>query len=162
LFASAIIDYDYIMGLIAKYTQNKPSKQKMTKEQLINLLSSSANLMDDREEIVEYINSLELGKALTEQQIKQGFQQFKAQKFATQLAAIAAAFGLQASDLQTFVDNMLGRMIFDGDQLTNLFQPLGLGWKERSQKEVALMAALKPILLKLAQGREISGLSAYE
>ena len=30
LFASAVIDYDYIMSLIAKYTQNKPSKQKMT------------------------------------------------------------------------------------------------------------------------------------
>jgi len=29
LFSSAIIDYDYIMTLISKYTQAKPSKQKM-------------------------------------------------------------------------------------------------------------------------------------
>lgn len=49
LFASALIDYDYIMGLIAKFTQNNPSKQKMTREQLISILSSSANLMEERE-----------------------------------------------------------------------------------------------------------------
>ncbi len=66
LFASAIIDYDYIIGLIAKYTQDKPSKQKMTSEQLINLLSSSANLMDEREDITDYINTLEVGNGLTE------------------------------------------------------------------------------------------------
>ena len=26
LFSSAIIDYDYIMGLISKYTESKPEK----------------------------------------------------------------------------------------------------------------------------------------
>ncbi len=40
LFASAMIDYDYIMGLIADSTQKKPAKQKMTKTQVISLLSS--------------------------------------------------------------------------------------------------------------------------
>ena len=44
LFSSALIDYDYIMGLIADSTQKKPSKQKMTKAQIINLLCSSSNL----------------------------------------------------------------------------------------------------------------------
>lgn len=39
---------------------------------------------------------------------------------------------------------------------------LGLGWKERSKKETALMQDLLPLLRKLAQGREISGLQAYE
>ncbi len=62
LFASAIIDYDYIMKLIARFTQGKPGKQKMTREQLINLLGSSANLMEEREDIIAYINSLEIGK----------------------------------------------------------------------------------------------------
>ena len=64
LFASALVDYDYIMALIARYTQSKPAKQKMTKEQLINLLSSSANLMEERDDIVDYIDSLEVGKSL--------------------------------------------------------------------------------------------------
>jgi type I restriction enzyme R subunit len=38
LFASAVIDYDYIMSLIADSTQKKPAKQKMTKAQVISLL----------------------------------------------------------------------------------------------------------------------------
>src|SRR5690606_35499294 len=37
LFASAVIDYDYIMSLIADSTQQKPSKQKMSKSQVISL-----------------------------------------------------------------------------------------------------------------------------
>lgn len=41
-------------------------------------------------------------------------------------------------------------------------EPLQLGWKARAQAETALMAQLMPLLTKRAQGREISGLSAYE
>ena len=40
LFASAVIDYDYIMNLIADSTQKKPAKQIMTKPQIISLLKS--------------------------------------------------------------------------------------------------------------------------
>ena len=41
-------------------------------------------------------------------------------------------------------------------------EPLELGWKQRSKAEIALMKDLGPQLKKLAQGREISGLAAYE
>jgi len=88
LFASALIDYDYIMNLIAKYTQGTPKKQKMTRAQLIGALSSSANLMEEREDIIEYIETLEVGKALNEQEIKEGYQLFKAEKIAKELAHI--------------------------------------------------------------------------
>jgi type I restriction enzyme R subunit len=40
LFASAVIDYDYIMDLISQYSSTKPQKEKVTKEQLINILKS--------------------------------------------------------------------------------------------------------------------------
>lgn len=53
-------------------------------------------------------------------------------------------------------------MIFDGEQLSDLLAPLELGWKAHTQKELALMEDLIPILKKLAQGREISELGAYE
>jgi len=162
LFSSAIIDYDYIIGLIANYTQNKPSKQKMTKVQLINLLSSSANLMEEREDIIDYINSLEVGKGLTEKQIREGYQTFKTEKFAKELNAIAKKYGLEAESVSTFVAKIMNRMIFDGEQLSDLFAPLDLGWKDRTKKELALMDDLVPILKKQAQGREIAGLAAYE
>nr|SPS04805.1 protein of unknown function [Candidatus Nitrotoga fabula] len=38
--------------------------------------------------------------------------------------------------------------------------PMDLSWKARTQKELALMDELTPLLHKLAQGREISGLAA--
>lgn len=162
LFASALIDYDYIIGLIARYTQSKPSKQKMTREQLINLLGSSSNLMDEREDITDYIKSLETGKGRTEQEIRDGYQTFKAEKQAKELATTAKKHSLEMSALQEFVNGIMDRMIFDGEQLTDLLEPLGLSWKERRIKELALMDELVPQLKKLAQGREISGLKAYE
>ena len=64
--------------------------------------------------------------------------------------------------LKTFVENILARMIFDGEKLTDLLIPLELSWKERSQRELSLMEDLIPQLKKLAQGAEISGLEAYE
>jgi len=162
LFASAVVDYDYIMGLIAKFTQKAPAKQKMTKEQLVNLLSSSANLMEEREDIAAYINSLEVGKSLTEIEIREGYAFFKEEKSNKELAAIAQKHALKTTNLKSFVDNILSRMIFDGEQLNDLLAPLELGWKDRTKKELALMEDLIPHLKKLAQGREISGLSAYE
>jgi type I restriction enzyme R subunit len=59
-------------------------------------------------------------------------------------------------------DGILDRMIFDGEQLSDLMAPLELGWKARTQKELALMEDLHPLLTKRAGGRDISGLSAYE
>ncbi|GAB4209137.1 MAG: type I restriction endonuclease subunit R [Bacteroidia bacterium] len=162
LFASAVVDYDYIMNLIAKYTQQPPKKQKMTRDQLIGILSSIANLMDERDDIAEYIHTLEVGKPLNEQQIKDGYQKFKEEKIAKQLAEIAARHGLAISALQQFTDTIISRMIFDADKLSELFEPFDLGWKERTKREEALMSDLIPILKKKAEGKEISGLKAYE
>jgi type I restriction enzyme R subunit len=162
LFASALVDYDYIMNLISKYTQGTPKKQKMTRDQLIGVLSSSANLMEEREDIIDFINTLEVGKGLSEQEIKDGYQQFKAEKIAKELARIAQKNDIELSALQQFTDGILSRMIFDADKLSELFVPLDLGWKERTKRELALMKDLIPLLTKQAEGREISGLKAYE
>ena len=157
LFSSAVIDYDYIMGLIAKYTDDQPStKEKMTREQLINLLSSSANLMIERDDIIDFINSLKVGDKLTEQDIRKGYEKFKAKKSAKELNAIAETHGITPKSLKDFVDAILYRMIFDGEKLSDLLAPLDLGWKDRTKVELELMAELVPLLNKRAQGREIA------
>lgn len=161
LFASAIIDYDYILGLIAQSTQ-AINKQKMTRKELIDMISSNANLMEERDDIIAYINSLTSGEALNETQIRKGYQQFKATKSANELNNIAVKNGLSPKSLQIFVDTIMNRMIFDGEQLTDLMEPLNLSWRERGDAERTLMEDLIPHLYKLAQGRDISGLSAYE
>jgi type I restriction enzyme R subunit len=133
----------------------------MTREELIELISTSANLMDERDDIIAYIKSLPVGQSLNENAIRDGYQAFKAAKAAS-VSVIAEKHGLQASALQTFVDTIMSRMIFDGEHLSDLLSPLELGWKARTQAELALMDDLLPLLHKLAQGREISGLAAYE
>ncbi|KGE88591.1 MAG: type I restriction endonuclease subunit R [Phaeodactylibacter xiamenensis] len=162
LFASAVIDYDYIMNLIADSTQQKPTKQKMTKSQVISLLKSNSNLMEEEEDLTDFINSLDWSKGYTAEALKQSFEDFKEAKYEQEIAAIAQAHSLETADLKNFVAQVMSRMIFDGEKLTDLLEPLELGWKARSQAETALMKDLVPHLKKLAEGREISGLAAYE
>lgn len=163
LFSSAIIDYDYIMSLISKYTQSDvPAKEKMTKKELIDLICSTSNLMEERKDIEEYIDTLEAGKGLDEKAIRAGYQKFKEEKSVKEVVKIASTHGLEPSNLQSFVDEIIGRMIFDGEKLSDLLEPLDLGWRDRTKKELGLMDDLIPLLKKMAGGREIVGLKAYE
>ena len=162
LFASAIIDYDYIMDLIADSTQKKPAKQKMTKEQVISVLTSHSNFENEIDDLTEYINGLDWNSGKNVDKLKQDFETFKIEKNEKELAAIAHNHGLQTANLKAFVDSIMSRMIFDGEKLTDLLEPLELSWKERRVKELALMEVLVPQLKKIAQGRDISGLAAYE
>lgn len=163
LFASSVIDYDYIMSLIAKYTQqNEPKKEKMNRQQLIGLLSSSSNMMDERDDIIAYIDTLETGKGMNEKEIKDGYKRFKDEKSAKEMMFLAEKYNLQFDSLQAFIDEIMGRMIFDGEKLSDLFLPLTLTWRERTKKELELMDDLIPLLKKLAGGRVIAGLNAYE
>ena len=162
LFASALIDYDYIMNLVADSTQQKPTKYKMTKSQIISLLKSNSNLMDEEEDLAQYINELDWNSGQDVETLRKGYDTFKDNKYNKELAAIAHKHGLETGKLKAFVEKIMDRMIFDGEKLTDLLQPLDLNWKERRVKELALMDDLVPQLIKLAQGREISGLAAYE
>ena len=162
LFASAVIDYDYIMQLIAKYSGQDPKKLTISREQLIGLIQSDAKFLDEREEITEYVRSLKEGEGLDEAAVRAGYEQFKAAKQAREIEDLAQVHGLTPESLAAFVDTILQRMIFDGEQLTDLTEPLGLGWRERRERELALMGDLVPVMKKRAHGRDISGLNAYE
>jgi type I restriction enzyme R subunit len=163
LFASAVIDYDYIMGLMARFSQQGAgTKQKMTKDELIGLIQADAKFMNERDDIAAYINTLKAGEGLSETAIREGYTRFKREKDSTELASIATRHQLAPAALQAFVDGILQRMIFDGEALSDLMAPLDLGWKARAQAELALMKELVPLLHKRVQGRDISGLSAYE
>ncbi|OQA25513.1 MAG: Type I restriction enzyme EcoR124II R protein [Verrucomicrobia bacterium ADurb.Bin345] len=162
LFASADIDYDYIMGLITRYANQAPGKLTLTRDQLVGLIRSEARFMDDGQLIVEYIDSLGAVRGCSEKEIRAGFERFRDERRAAELAAIAQKHALRSESLQAFVDAILQRMVFDGEQLTELLAPLGLNWKARRVAELALMESLVPLLKQRAAGREISGLNAYE
>lgn len=164
LFASAIIDYDYIMELIARCYSGVPSMSKMTKAQLINLICSSSNLLDERDDIIAFINSHDSDSlnGKTVQEIKEEYEVFKTEMYAAELLNIADAHKLNISSLQQFVNDIIKRNIFDGEKLYELLEPLDLSWKARVKEEMALMSDLIPLLKKMASGQDISGLSAYE
>ena len=150
------------MKLIAKYSGQDPKKVQISREQLIRLIESDAKFLDEREEITEYVRSLTEGEGLDEAAIRDGYDQFKAAQQAREIERLARAHGLTPHSLAIFVDTILQRMIFDGEELTDLMEPLELGWRERRERELALMADLVPLLNKRAHGRDISGLNAYE
>jgi type I restriction enzyme R subunit len=163
LFASATIDYDYIMRLIADFSQQKPGKQTMSRDALIGLIASDSKFMNERDAITEYVRSLKSGEALDQPAVEAGYQRFRAEKNAQEVATIAAAHGLPTASVQELVDRILRPpLIFDADQLTDLLAPLELPWKARTEKELALMADLVPLLKRRAGDREIAGLKAYE
>jgi type I restriction enzyme R subunit len=162
LFASAEIDYDYIMGLLARFSQQTPGPRTMTREQLIGLIQADAKFIDEREIITAYVNELRAGEGLDKAAITEGYQRFRENFHAAALARVAEKHALPTERLQAFVDAILQRLVFDGEQLTELLTPLGLNWKARRVAELALMEELVPLLKKRAAGREISGLNAYE
>lgn len=162
LFASATIDYDYIMKLIADFSAKKPGKATMTRDELIGIIAVDSKFLDERDDITEYVRCLKAGEGLDESAIRVGYQRYKDEKAAREVTELSKKHGLPAASLQAFVDSIINRKIFDGEQLTELLAPLDLGWKARTQKELSLMADLIPLLKKRAAGREISGLKAYE
>ncbi|MFI3318694.1 MAG: type I restriction endonuclease subunit R [Rikenellaceae bacterium] len=161
LFASAIIDYDYIMNLIAKYAGGT-TKQKVSKEQLIAIIGSTSNMMEEKDLILAFIDSLGEIKGVTDVDIKKQYKEFKDNRFDSDITAIAINHEIEPSSLKKFVEAVIKKMIFDGEKLNELLEPLDLGWKARTHKELALMEELIPLLKLMANGETISGLAAYE
>jgi len=162
LFASATIDYDYIMELLAKSDSKEPQKQKMTPDQLVSLIASDANFAEQRELLESYIRQLDLGQGRTKEEILEGYEAFKDAEENKELHRIAQAHGLAPEALRDFTEEILRRLVFDGERLTDLMAPLELGWKDRRRRELALMKELVPLLQQRANGQEISGLAGYE
>ena len=159
LFASTIVDYDYIMDLTSHYSSGST---EMTREQLIALIRSEAKFIDSSEEIIDYINSLTVGEGLTKAELFAGFAQFKDERYTRELAEIAEKHQLDITALHSFVNETTTRFILDNDALSQLFAPLALGWKARGKAEQDLMRDLAPLFHKITEGRGISGLAAYE
>jgi type I restriction enzyme R subunit len=163
LFASATIDYDYIIKLITEFQAKAPTKSTMDREQLISLIAADSKFIDERETITEYVRGLKAGEGLDEKAIRAGYEQFKSAKAAREVADLSAKHNLPAASLQAFVGRILTPpFVFDAEQLTALLAPFDLSWRARTQRELALMADLVPLLKKRAGGREIAGLKAYE
>lgn len=161
LFSSALVDYDYIMKLLAKYTDTHFEKVKITKEQLLDILSGSVDLMNERDYLKAFIEEeLHKGSGISEKEIRERYKAYKDRSFNQQIAALAAEYGIESAALETFVAETTKLRRLDEDALRELLSHID-GWKQRKAAKEGLLVSLAPLFALLSGGNAIEGLNAY-
>lgn len=157
LFSSAIVDYDYIMRLMSRYTEDRV---KITKEQILALLSSNSDLINEREYLRAFINEeLHKGKVIKENEIRRLYDEFKENRIKGQIAEIAQKYSLDAIALENFVQETTRLLRIDENTFADLLSHID-NWKLRKAAKEGLVADLQQIFILLTGG-EIIDLSAY-
>ena len=161
LFASAIIDYDYIISLIARMVnEEEPERREVTREEIVALLRSHSNLPEDREDILEFVRHPEVINGRTAGEISDEFRRFREAKWHRQLQELAHRYGVDQGRLSDFIESTLDVMRYDDSHLSDLFTDEGLGWRDRVTKKNALRADLVPLIRLRAAGQTIDNLPA--
>ena len=161
LFSSALVDYDYIMKLLAKYTDTHFEKVKITKEQLLEILSGSVDLMNERDYLKAFIEEeLHKGSGVSEKEIRERYKVYKDKRFNQQIAALAAEYGIEPAALEAFVAETTKLRRLDEDTLRELLGHID-SWKQRKAAKEGLLASLAPLFALLSGGNTIEGLNAY-
>lgn len=161
LFSSTLVDYDYIMKLLAKYTDTHFEKVKITKEQLLDILSGSVDLMNERDYLKAFIEEeLHKGSGISEKEIRERYKAYKDKRFNQQIAALAAEYGIEPAALEAFVAETTKLRRLDEDALRELLSHID-GWKQRKAAKEGLLADLAPLFALLSGGNTIEGLNAY-
>ncbi len=161
LFASAIIDYDYIISLIARMVNEKePERREVTREEIVALLRSHSNLPEDREDILEFVGHPEAINGRTADEISDEFRRFREAKWHRLVHQMAQRHGVDQGRLSDFIESTLDVMRYDDSHLSDLFTDEGLGWRDRVTKKNALRADLVPLIRLRAAGQAIDNLPA--
>lgn len=161
LFSSALVDYDYIMKLLAKYTDTHLERVKITKEQLLEILSSSVDLMSERDYLKAFIEEeLTQNSGMSEQEIRERYKAFKDKRFNQEITALAQEFGIDNAALENFVSETVQLRRLDVDTLSELLSHID-NWKQRKAAKEGLLARLNPLFALLSGGNTIEGLNAY-
>lgn len=161
LFASAIIDYDYIISLIARMVNEaEPERREVTREEIVALLSSHSNLPEDREDILEFVGHPEAINGRTADEISDEFRRFREAKWHRLVHEMAQRHGVDQGRLSDFIESTLDVMRYDDSHLSDLFTDEGLGWRDRVTKKNALRADLVPLIRLRAAGQTIDNLPA--
>ena len=161
LFSSALVDYDYIMKLLAKYTDTHFEKIKITKEQLPEILSSSVDLMNERDYLKAFIEEeLQKGSGVSEAEIRERYKAYKDKRFNQQIVVLAKEYGIHTAALEAFVSETTKLRRLDEDALRELLSHIE-NWKQRKAAKEGLLADLAPLFDLLSSGNAIEGLNAY-
>jgi type I restriction enzyme R subunit len=88
--------------------------------------------------------------------------QIKTEKKPQELIVIADYRGLASGDPQVFIGEILRNRVFDGESRPAFWEARNLNWKSLRVEGSVLMEKPTPLRHKLAQGRVITGVAAYE
>lgn len=161
LFSSALVDYDYIMRLLARYTDTHFERVKLTREQLLDILSGSVDLMNEREYLQAFINEeLQQGSGINEMEIRRLYKEFKNRCVDQKIAQIAEQFGVNHEVLESFVVETVKLRRIDENVFYEMLSHID-NWKQRKAAKEGLLANLKPLFDLMSGGYAIEGLSAY-
>lgn len=161
LFSSALVDYDYIMKLLAKYTESSTEKVKITKEQLLDILSGSVDLMKERDYLKSFIEEeLKPGSRMSVDNVKKQYEAFKNKRFNEKIIALGNEYGIESSAFEKFVNETVKLRRIDEDNLRELLSHID-GWKQRKAAKEDLLVRLAPLFNLLTGGNSIEGLNAY-
>ena len=149
------------MKLLAKYTDTHHEKVKITKEQLLEILAGSVDLMKERDYLKAFIEEeLEQGSGMSEMEIRAKYKAFKDKRFNEQIAALAQKYGVDTSALENFVNETIKLRRIDEDVLRELLSHID-SWKLRKAAKEGLLVSLAPLFNLLTGGNTIEGLNAY-
>ena len=161
LFSSALVDYDYIMRLLARYTDTHFERVKLTREQLLEILSGSVDLMNEREYLQAFINEeLQQGSGLNEMEIRRLYKEYKNRCVDQKIAHIAEQFGVEYATLESFVAETVKLRRMDEDNFHEMLSHID-NWKQRKAAKEGLLSSLQPLFTLMSGGYAIEGLSAY-
>lgn len=161
LFSSALVDYDYIMRLLAKYTDTHFEKVKITKEQLLEILSSSVDLMNERDYLKAFIEEeLQKGSGVSEAEIRERYKAYKDKMLNQKIVSFADKYGIATADLEAFFVDTVKLRRLDEDALRDLLSHIE-NWKLRKAAKEELLARLAPLFAIMTNGGTIEGLNAY-
>lgn len=161
LFSSALVDYDYIMKLLAKYTDTHFEKVKITKEQLLEILSSSVDLMNERDYLKAFIeDELQKGSGVSEAEIRDRYKAYKDKMLNQKIISFADKYEIATADLEAFFIETVKLRRLDEDALRDLLSHIE-NWKLRKAAKEELLAQLAPLFAMMTNGGTIEGLNAY-
>ncbi|MDI9348816.1 MAG: type I restriction endonuclease subunit R [Candidatus Symbiobacter sp.] len=162
LFSTVVIDYDYIIDLIAKMNGENVRTRK-TKEQILELIKSDPKFLPEDYPIwEEFIGGLAPGVEVEKADIHRQFGEFKEKFVWREFALIAKQHDLDYGQLKIWITEMQKSLYFDQTRLDDLVAPFGLGWKARAAKQRAIMRDLIPYLRRLVEDQVINGIAVYE
>ena len=99
-------------------------------------------------------------EGMSDQEIRQRYEQFKDKRFNQQIAALATDYGIDKAALERFVDEAVKLRRIDEDVLRDMISHID-GWKQRKAAKEGLLERLAPLFDLLTGGSTIEGLNAY-